>query len=80
MTFQDKGHFGWKVSRQDKDQQFEGTSSFENGILTLVQNQNNNAMVGNLAWKDENHFTFKVVGAGPTDLVCRLPSHREPFV
>jgi tetratricopeptide (TPR) repeat protein len=67
VTLEDKGHFVWKVSRQGKDQQFEGTSSFENGILTLVQNQNNNAMVGNLTWKDENHFTFKVVGAGPTD-------------
>jgi tetratricopeptide (TPR) repeat protein len=67
VTFQDKGHFVWKVSRQGKDQQFEGTSSFENGILTLVQNQNNNAMVGNVNWKDESHFTFKVVGAGPTD-------------
>jgi tetratricopeptide (TPR) repeat protein len=67
VTLEDKGHFVWKVSRQGKDQQFEGTSSFENGILTLVQNQNNNAMVGNLIWKDENHFTFKVVGAGPTD-------------
>ena len=67
VTFQDKGRFVWKVSRQGKDQQFEGNSSFENGILTLVQDQNNNAMVGNVNWKDENHFTFKVVGAGPTD-------------
>jgi tetratricopeptide (TPR) repeat protein len=67
VTFQDKGHFTWKVTRQGKDQQFEGNSSFENGILTLVQSENNNAMVGNVTWKDENHFTFKVVGAGPTD-------------
>jgi tetratricopeptide (TPR) repeat protein len=67
VTFQDKGHFAWKVSRQGKDQQFEGNSSFENGILTLVQDQNNNAMVGNVIWKDESHFTFKVVGAGQTD-------------
>ena len=67
VTVQDKGRFAWKVSRQGKDQQFEGNSSFENGILTLVQDQNNNAMVGNVNWKDENHFTFKVVGAGPTD-------------
>ena len=54
VTFVDKGHFTWKVSRKGKDQQFNGTSSYENGILTLVQEQNNNAMVGNVIWKDPN--------------------------
>ena len=67
MTFVDKGHFTWKVTRQGKDQQFNGTSSYENGILTLVQEQNNNAMVGNVVWKDATHFTFKVLGGGTTD-------------
>ena len=67
MTFVDKGHFTWKVTRQGKDQQFGGTSSYENGILTLVQEQNNNAMVGNVVWKDASHFTFKVLGGGTTD-------------
>ena len=55
------------MTRQGKDQQFSGTSSYENGILTLVQEQNNNAMVGNVVWKDATHFTFKVLGGGPTD-------------
>ncbi len=67
ITFQDKGHFVWKVSRQGKDQQFSGNSSYENGLLTLVQDQNNNTMVGHTGWKDETHFTFKVIGAGPGD-------------
>jgi len=67
VIFQDKGHFTWKVTRQGKDRQFNGTSTYENGILTLVQEQNNNAMVGNVNWKDETHFTFKVVGGGTTD-------------
>ncbi len=67
ITFQDKGHFVWKVSRQGKDQQFAGNSSYENGLLTLVQDQNNNTMVGHAGWKDETHFTFKVIGAGPGD-------------
>jgi tetratricopeptide (TPR) repeat protein len=67
VTFQDKGRFGWKVSRQGKEQQFAGTSTYENGLLTLVQDQNNNAMVGHVTWKDDTHFTFKVVGAGPSD-------------
>jgi hypothetical protein len=67
VTFQDKGHFVWKVSRQGKDQQFAGNSSYENGLLTLVQDQNNNTMVGHVSWKDETHFTFKVTGAGQDD-------------
>ena len=67
VTFVDKGHFTWKVTRQGKDQQFGGTSSYENGILTLVQDQNSNAMVGNVVWQDANHFTFKVLGGGTTD-------------
>jgi tetratricopeptide (TPR) repeat protein len=68
LTFQDKGRFFWKVSRQGKDQQFEGTSTYDRGILTMVQQQNNNnVMVGNVAWKDDDHFTFKVLGGGPSD-------------
>jgi tetratricopeptide (TPR) repeat protein len=67
VTFVDKGHFTWKVTRQGKDQQFAGTSSYENGILTLVQDQKSNAMVGNVNWQDATHFTFKVLGGGPTD-------------
>ena len=68
MTFQDKDHFTWKVSRKGKDQQFEGTSTYESGILTMVQKQNNsNVMVGNVSWKDDDHFTFKVLGGGPAD-------------
>ena len=71
VTFQEGGRFTWKVSRQGKDQQFQGKSSNENGILTLVQDQNNNTMVGNLHWTDETHFVFKVIGAGPATLACR---------
>ena len=72
VTFHRNGHFTWKVARQGKDQQFSGTSSYENGILTLVQDQNNNTMVGNMIWKDETHFTFKV---------HRRRAHRSgPFV
>jgi tetratricopeptide (TPR) repeat protein len=67
VTFVDKGHFTWKVAQKGKDQQFSGTSSYENRILTLVQEQNNNAMVGNVVWKDASHFTFKVLGGGTTD-------------
>lgn len=67
VMFIDKGHFTWKVTHQGKDQQFNGTLSYENGILTLVQDQNSNAMVGNVNWQDATHFTFKVLGGGTTD-------------
>jgi len=67
VNFQPEGRFAWKVTRQGKDQQFQGKWSYENGILTLVQDQNNSTMVGNLHWTDETHFNFKVTGAGPGD-------------
>ncbi len=67
VTVQPEGRFVWKVTRQGKDQQFQGKSSYENDILTLVQDQNSNTMVGNVHWTDESHFNFKVMGAGPDD-------------
>jgi len=67
VSFQGEGRFTWNVDRQGKAQQFAGKSSYENGILTLVQDQNNNTMVGNVRWTDETHFNFKVMGGGPGD-------------
>jgi tetratricopeptide (TPR) repeat protein len=68
LAFEDQGRFVWTVTRQGKSQAFNGSSTFDNGILTLVQDQNkNNVMVGNLTWKDDDHFTFKVMGSSPED-------------
>jgi tetratricopeptide (TPR) repeat protein len=67
VVFQNDTRFSWTVVRQGKEQKFEGKLSFENGILTLVQDQNNNTMVGNVAWQDESHFNFKVMGGPPAD-------------
>jgi tetratricopeptide (TPR) repeat protein len=67
VGFLGEGRFTWNVDRQGKAQQFAGKSSYENGILTLVQDQNNNTMVGNVHWTDETHFNFKVMGGGPGD-------------
>jgi hypothetical protein len=66
VTFPDANHFTWKVAHKGQNQQFQGESSFVNGILTLAQDQNN-AMVGDVIWKDPNHFQFKVLGGGPSD-------------
>ena len=56
-------------SRQGKEQQFAGKSSYENGILTMVQNQNNNTMVGNVNWTDDISFHVQD---------HRRPNHRCP--
>jgi tetratricopeptide (TPR) repeat protein len=66
VTFPDPAHFVWKVSHQGQEHQFQGETSFANGILTLAQDQNN-AMVGDVTWKDSGHFQFKVLGGGPSD-------------
>jgi hypothetical protein len=67
LGFLADGRFEWKVTRQGKEQRFAGKFTYENGILTLVQDQNGNAMVGNVTWTDESHFGFKVVGGVSTD-------------
>lgn len=66
VTFPDAAHFTWRVVQKGQDHQFEGASSYVNGILTLAQDQNN-AMVGDVNWQDPNHFQFKVLGGGPED-------------
>jgi hypothetical protein len=67
LAFQSDGNFTWNVGRAGKEQKFGGKSSYENGILTLVQDQNNNTMVGNVTWVDPTHFTFKVIAGPPND-------------
>ncbi len=68
LGFPAAGKFTWKVTRQGKDQQFEGTAAFESNVLTLVQSANqSNVMVANVIWKDPTHFQFKILGAGPSD-------------
>jgi tetratricopeptide (TPR) repeat protein len=67
LTFHDQKRFTWKVSHQGKDQQFSGTYTFDNGILTLVQDDNKSVMVGNVSWQDPTHYNFKVMGAAPND-------------
>ena len=67
VAFQAGGRYSWKVSRQGKDQHFQGKSSSKNGILTLVEDQTNNKIVGYLRWTDETHVVFTVLGAGSAD-------------
>jgi hypothetical protein len=54
------------VTQQGQPRQLQGKLTFGNGILTLAQDQGP-AIVGIVTWTDENHFVFKVPGAGPSD-------------
>ena len=67
MSLQNDGRFVWTVNRGGKEQRFAGKSTYDNGILTLVQDDNNNTMVANVGRADDRHFTFKVIGAAPDD-------------
>ena len=66
LTFQDSGHFTWKVAHEGQSRSLQGKIVYGNGILTLTQEQGA-PIVGNVTWQDETHFTFKVPGTGPED-------------
>ena len=65
LTLQDDGNFTWAVTTPGKPAMtITGKSTFANGVLTLAdQNNQNGALVGQVAWQDDNHMTFRVLGA-----------------
>jgi tetratricopeptide (TPR) repeat protein len=67
VAFTGEDRFTWKVDKDGKTHEFAGRFTFDNGILTLVQDQNNNTMVGNVTWQDDSHFNFKVINGPPDD-------------
>ena len=66
LTVQPGGEFAWQVTQNGKTQQFTGTSTFGDGILTLAQ-EKGPALVGRVSWNDPTHMTFRVAGDGPDD-------------
>ena len=66
LTIQPGGAFNWQVTQKGQTQQFSGTSTFGDGILTLAQDKGP-ALVGRVSWKDASHMTFRIVGDGPDD-------------
>ena len=66
LSIQPDGGFTWQVDQKGKTQQFAGTLTFGEGILTMVQ-EKGPVMVGRVSWQDANHMTFRVVGDGPED-------------
>ncbi len=66
LSIQPAGGFTWQVTQKGKSRQFTGSSTFGDGLLTLVQ-EKGPALVGRVSWKDADHMTFRVVGDGPED-------------
>ena len=66
LTLASDSKFNWNVNSQGKVQPISGTYTYENGVLSLTQSENN-AMVGKVAWKDDGHFSFQAMGGGPND-------------
>jgi hypothetical protein len=66
LTVQPGGAFSWQVTQKGKSRQFSGSSTYGDGLLTLVQDQGP-ALVGQVSWKDAGHMTFRVAGDGPED-------------
>jgi hypothetical protein len=66
LSIQPGGGFTWQVTQKGRKQQFGGSSTFGNGLLTLVQ-EKGPVLAGRVSWKDANHMTFRIVGDGPDD-------------
>jgi tetratricopeptide (TPR) repeat protein len=69
LTIGDDGTFTWTATGPGKPpMNITGKSVFADGTLTLAdKGGQNGALVGQVAWKDANSFTFRLVGAPATD-------------
>jgi tetratricopeptide (TPR) repeat protein len=61
LTIQPDGGFRWNLDLKGQAKQFSGTSTFANGILTLVPD-NIPPIVGKVNWTDPGHMSFRAVG------------------
>jgi hypothetical protein len=69
LTINDDGNFTWAVTNPGKPTTtIAGKSSFDKGVLTLAgQDGQIGALVGNVTWQDDNHLTFRILGAPQDD-------------
>ena len=69
LAIQDDGAFSWTANGPGKPpMNIAGKSTFADGTLTLAaQGGQNGALVGQVAWKDADNFTFRLVGGPPND-------------
>jgi tetratricopeptide (TPR) repeat protein len=66
LNIKTDGGFNWQVNHGKQTQDFAGTSSFADGVLTLKQ-EKGPTLVGRVNWKDATHMNFHVVGDNPED-------------
>ena len=69
LVIKDDGKFNWDASSPGRPPTaIAGTSTLADGVLTLAaQGSKDGALAGRVAWQDADHFTFRVVGAPPSD-------------
>jgi tetratricopeptide (TPR) repeat protein len=69
LTIRDDNTFTWTATGPGKPpMNITGQSSFADGNLTLTdRGGQNGALVGQVTWKDTDHFTFRLVGAPAND-------------
>lgn len=67
LSLRDDGNFTWNASVNGKPQEIAGNWSLAGGILTLAQSGQGSALVGKVAWKDENQWNFRALGAPGDD-------------
>jgi hypothetical protein len=60
-------NYTWQVTAKGQSHQLSGQITSGNGLLTLVQGQGGPPLVGQVAWKDANTFTFHALGGGAGD-------------
>jgi hypothetical protein len=66
LTIEPAGPFTWQVTQKGKSQSFGGSSTYDQGLLTLTQDKGP-VLVGRVSWSDPNHMTFRIDGDGPED-------------
>jgi len=69
LAINDDGNFTWTVTSSSQPAKtITGKSTFANGVLTLAgQDGQVGALAGQVAWQDDNHMTFRVLGAPQDD-------------
>ncbi len=65
LAITDDGNFNWAVTSPGQPAKtITGKSTYANGVLTLAgQDAQLGALAGQVAWQDDNHMTFRVLGA-----------------
>jgi hypothetical protein len=59
--------FTWKVTAKGKPRQLTGKWSLTNNLLTLAQEGDAGALVGQVSWQADDNWSFRAIGTGAED-------------